>query len=170
MQVIIDYRKTRHRENYLESGLLETAYIGTDTGVNQLVMYDKTAEMKKKKLKIKPLSDYKFPTENVTRIELCHRPKKLKFSQLHKLPNLFEPLYIILTPLTIKNDTDLRHKRDLSVLKGLRHTANELKKAERAAFAEKVEQQWLPGFLHQDDLWATLPQALLQVYPHATFV
>jgi hypothetical protein len=170
MQVILDYRKTRHRENYLESGLLETVYLGTDSGVNQLVMYDKTAEMKAKKLIIKPMSDYQFPTENIARIELRHRPKKMKFSQLHKLPNLFAPMYIILTPLAIKNDTDLRHKRDLSVLKGLRHTANELKKAERAAFAEKVEQQWLPDFLHLDKLWATLPQALLQVYPHATFV
>jgi hypothetical protein len=176
MQVVLDYQKTRHRANYIESGALETVYIGTDTGVNQLVMYDKVAEMKAKKLKIKPMSDYQFPTTSITRIEMRHRPKitktnKIKkFNQMHKLQNLFAPMFIILTPRYIKKDTDLRHNRDLCVLKGLRHTANELTKQERAAFAEKVEQQWLPDFLDLKKLWSTLPQALQQVYPDAKFV
>lgn len=170
MQVILDYPKTRHRENHLESGILETVYIGTDTGVNQLVMYDKTAEMKAKKLKIKPMSDYQFPTTSITRIEMRHEPKKTKFNQLHKLPNLFNPLLMILTPLNIKKDTDLRHKRDLSVLEGVRHTSKGLTKKERAAFFEKIEQLWLPDFIDLKKLWSTLPQALLQVYPHAKFL
>lgn len=166
-QIILDYFKTRFRTVYLESGMVGSIYIGKDVGETQLYMYDKFKEMKDKKYQIKEMSDYQFPTDCLTRIELRHRPKGLtKFADLFHLPNLFEPMLIVGTPPQVKGDIGFNVMRDLCVHKGLRHTVNKFPKAERLKFADKLEGCGKADFLDIHQLWSTLPNSLLKVYPH----
>jgi hypothetical protein len=167
-QIILDYIKTRFRNVYIESGVTNSIYIGKDTGVNQMYMYDKVMEMQDKGYLVKPMSDYQFPTNGLTRIEIRHRPKKTTFSKLFDLPNLFTPMYIVGTPQQVKGDTDFNVKRDLCVYKGLRHTVKSFTQAERMQFANKLGECGQADFLDINALWSTLPSALLKVYPHAS--
>lgn len=166
-QIILDYFKTRFRKVYLESGMVGSIYIGKDTGVTQMYMYDKVKEMLDKECQINPMSDYQFPTDGLTRIEIRHRPKGFtKLSDLFLLPNLFEPMLIVGTPPQVKGDIVYNVMRDLCVHKGLRSTINKFPKAERLKFADKLGECGQADFLDIHQLWSTLPNALLKVYPH----
>jgi hypothetical protein len=164
-QIILDYIKMRFRTVYLESGQVGSVYIGKDTGKNQMYMYDKVKEMIDMKYQIKPLSGYQLPTDGLTRLEVRHRPKKTKFTDLFSLPNLFAPMFIVGTPLQVKGDLDFNIKRDLCVHKGLRHTINKFPDADRWEFSAKLEKYGKADFLNIKELWDTLPNALLKVHP-----
>ena len=166
-QIMLDYIKTRFRLVYIESGKTDSIYIGKDTGVTQMYMYDKAKEMTDKGYLVKPMSDYQIPADGLTRIEIRHRPKgKVTFAELFHLPNLFTPMYIIGTPRKLKGDTWFNVLRDLCVHKGLRQTVNNIPDADRLAFAGKLEKYGQYDFLDIQQLWGTLPDALLKVYPH----
>jgi len=166
-QIILDYMKMQFRTVYIESGVPNSIYIGKDTGVNQLYCYDKVQEMLDKGFQIKPMSDYKFPTDGLTRIEIRHRPKGLaKFSDMIHLPNLYEPMRIAGTPPKVKGDKMFDVMRDLCVLKGARHVVKQLGKQGDAEFSKKLEKYSIGAFLDIHQLWSTLPNALLKVYPH----
>ncbi len=166
-QIILDYKKTEYRETRQTSGILETLYIGKHDSDNQLVMYDKKKEILGSKLKPKPFSDYQLSDESLTRIELRHRPhNKMKLVGVLELGNLFKPMKITGTPLTIKNDKDLEVKRDLCVLKGYMNVQKSYTKAESKELSNKLNQIGKSNFLKINKLWNTLPNALKAAYPH----
>lgn len=166
-QIILDFMKSQFRENILESGRPDTIYIGKDTGVNQILMYDKVKELKAKN-KIKALSDYQFPEYDLTRIELRHRPSPAtKFADLFNLENLlFKSVVILGTPKKVKGDNPFNAMRDLCVLKGIRHVLKQLTEKEHDSFIDKLIKYSVPDFIDFIKLWATLPDALKQVYPY----
>jgi len=166
-QIMLDYIKTKFRTVYIESGSVNSVYIGKDTGKNQMYMYDKVQEMLDKKYQIKSLSGFQMPSGGLTRIEVRHRPKKTKFTDLFSLPNLFTSMFIVGTPSQVKGDLDFNVKRDLCVHKGIRHTVNKFPDSDRLEFAAKIEKHGKADFLNIKELWSTLPNALLKVYPHA---
>ena len=166
-QIILDYMKMQFRTVYFESGVPTSIYIGKDTGVTQMYMYDKLQEMKDKEYQINPLSDYQLPTDGLTRIEIRHRPKgSPKFSDMFHLPNLYEPMRIAGTPPKVKGDKMFDVMRDLCVLKGARHVVKQLGKQGDVEFSKKLEKYSIGAFLDIHQLWSTLPNALLKVYPH----
>jgi hypothetical protein len=167
LQLILDYKKMQFRMVYIESGVPTSIYIGKDTGVTQMYVYDKAKEMTDKGYQVKPMSDYQIPSDGLTRIEIRHRPKKTKFADLFNLPNLFSPMYVIGTPLKVKGDLDFNIKRDLCVLNGLRHGVKHFSPTDRWAFGDKLEEVGKADFLDIQMLWSSLPDALLKVYPHA---
>ena len=167
-QIIIDYMKSQFRTSILESGRPDTIYIGKDTGVNQLLMYDKCKEMKANNV-IKPMSGYQFPDYDLTRIELRHRPKQApNFAELFKLENmLVKSIAIFGTPTKIKGDNYFNAMRDLCVLKGIRHVLKQFTKKEFEELVDKLLKYSVPDFIDFKKLWETLPDALKQVYPNA---
>ncbi len=152
--------------NHLKSGGIQAAYLGTNEGVNQFVIYDKVAEVKAKNSKTPELYKTEVPKYETTRIEWRYRPKEIcLFNQLYQGKNGFAKLNLSMMtgqPKALVTDIDgfVNQVFTLSSYVGLQQALLTLPKHRRKEVRNIILKLGLTKWWKPLELWETMPEAI----------
>jgi hypothetical protein len=154
----------------LKSGSIQSAYLGSDDGVNQFVFYDKVAEIMSKNNKLGQLYKKEVPMQPLTRVEWRYRPKLIcTFDNLLKgTKNSYEKLSLCMVtdvpkvPATDYEAT-IRQVFELGKYVGLQQALFAVPKHQRKMVKEKILKSGLSYWWQPAILWKTLPGAIAQI-------
>lgn len=147
---------------YLKSGKIQTAYLGSKESDKQFVIYDKSAEMKKKS-KADCSKETKMLQE-LTRVELRLRPKKLmSFKQLLAMDNPFSVLELVASrkPKKSASSDEYRLLQKVCCYEGVNQALALISdKTKKNKYRHQLMNDGLNQFWEPVKVWQGLPAAL----------
>lgn len=148
--LILSHPKIRKSKAYFYGNKIQSYYLGAECSDKQIVLYDKVAEMKRRKAHGQHW--IKIPVGCISRIEVRRR-HSFPLAQLHQLQNPFTPLGVT-TLSTLPNDSGLFALfRSVCADRGPQHALTLLSHTDR-----KQMQSWLNknvcSWWHPEALWS----------------
>ena len=154
--------------NYLKSGKIQTAYLGTKQSEKMFVIYDKKAQLIKKNGKL--LNKYPVPKTDLTRVELQLRPEEqMSFKKLLTMKNPFAALELTASKKPtpgkkakyVASSDEYRLFQRVCIWEGVNQSLYFFSGTEKKKlYKQQIMSEGLNTFWNPDLVWQGLPAAL----------